>query len=93
MLMEIAVVLAVLNSVVLIFLLGLYGRIARKTRAGYSIGLMVFALFLLAQNLATVLSYVMMSPFFEPQALPYLSSISGLEFGLPHGAQPVRRHL
>jgi len=78
--MGIAVVLAVLNSVVLVFLLGVYGRIARKTKAGYSIGLMVFALFLLAQNLATVLSYVMMAPFFEPQALPFLSSISALEF-------------
>ncbi|MDA4111323.1 MAG: hypothetical protein OK439_02205 [Thaumarchaeota archaeon] len=78
--MEIAVVLAVLNSVVLIFLLALYGNIARKTKAGYSVGLMIFAAFLLAQNLATVLSYAMMAPFFEPQALPFLSAISALEF-------------
>ncbi|MDA4130945.1 MAG: hypothetical protein OK457_09255 [Thaumarchaeota archaeon] len=78
--MEIAVILAILNSVVLAFLIGIYGRIARKTRAGYSIGLMIFALFLLAQNLATVLSYVMMSPFFGTEALPFLTSISALEF-------------
>jgi hypothetical protein len=78
--MEIAVVFAVLNSAVLLFLIVLYGRIARKTRAVYSLGLVIFALFLLAQNLATVFSYVTMAPFFQPEALPFLSSISALEF-------------
>jgi len=78
--MEVAVVFAFLNSVILLFLIVLYGRIAAKTRASYSIGLMIFAFFLLAQNLATIYSYVAMAPFFEPQALPFLSSISALEF-------------
>ena len=78
--MEVAVVFAFLNSVILLFLIVLYGRIATKTRASYSIGLMIFAFFLLAQNLATIYSYVAMAPFFEPQALPFLSSISALEF-------------
>ena len=78
--MEIAVIFAILNSAVLVFLIILYGRIARKTRATYSLGLVIFAIFLLAQNLATIYSYVMMSPFFEPRALPFLSSISALEF-------------
>jgi hypothetical protein len=78
--MEIAVVFAGLNSIILIFLLALYGRIAVKTKAMYSVGLMIFALFLLAQNLATVYSYVAMAPFFEPAALPFLSAISALEF-------------
>jgi len=78
--MEIAVILSVLNSAVLFFLLGLYARMARKTRAGYSIGLMIFALFLLAQNLATVYSYVSMAPFFGSAAMPYLTTISALEF-------------
>jgi len=78
--MEIAVVFAGLNSIILIFLLILYGRITLKTRAMYSVGLMIFALFLLAQNLATVYSYLAMAPFFEPAALPFLSGISALEF-------------
>jgi len=78
--MDVAVVFAILNSIILLSLLVIYGRIAGKTRASYSIGLMIFALFLLAQNLATIYSYVAMAPFFEPQALPYLSSISALEF-------------
>ena len=77
--MEIAVILSVLNSVVLVFLLGLYGRMAVKTRAGYSVGLVIFAAFLLAQNLGTVLSYVMMAPFFSSEALPFLTGISALE--------------
>ncbi len=78
--MEIAVVFAVLNSAILLSLIVIYGRIAGKTRASYSIGLMLFAVFLLAQNLATIYSYVDMAPFFEPQALPFLSTISALEF-------------
>lgn len=78
--MDIAVVFATLNSIILLSLLVIYGRIAGKTRASYSVGLMIFAVFLLAQNLATIYSYVDMAPFFEPQALPFLSSISALEF-------------
>ncbi len=78
--MDIAVVFATLNSIILISLLIIYGRIVTKTRASYSIGLMLFALFLLAQNVATIYSYVAMAPFFEPKALPYLSTISALEF-------------
>ena len=78
--MQIAVILACLNSAVLVFLLVLYGRIASKTKSMYSLGLVIFALFLLAQNMATVLSYLMMAPFFEPEALPFLSTFSGLEF-------------
>jgi hypothetical protein len=78
--LEIAVVFASLNSIILVFLIVLYGRIAKKTKAMYSLGLVIFALFLLAQNLATVFSYLTMSPYFEPGALPFLSSISALEF-------------
>lgn len=78
--MDVAVVFATLNSVILLALMVIYGRIAGKTRASISIGLMIFAFFLLAQNLATIYSYVAMAPFFEPQALPFLSSISALEF-------------
>ena len=43
-------------------------------------GLLVFALFLLAQNLLTVFAYVTMSPLFGYDALPFLSGISALEF-------------
>lgn len=78
--MVVAVIFATLNSIILLSLLFIYGRIVMRTRASYSVGLMIFAVFLLAQNLATIYSYVDMAPFFEPEALPYLSTISALEF-------------
>jgi hypothetical protein len=78
--MDLAVIFAGLNTVVLVVLLSLYGRIALKSKATYSIGLVVFSLFLLAQNLMTLLAYVMMSPLFGQGALPFLSGVSALEF-------------
>jgi hypothetical protein len=78
--LDLAVIFAGLNTVVLVVLLVIYGRIAVKSRAVYSVGLVMFALFLLAQNLMTVLAYVMMSPLFGQGSLPALSGISALEF-------------
>ncbi len=78
--LDLATIFAALNIIVLVVLLVMYGRIAFKSRAAHSIGLVVFALFLLAQNLMTVLAYVMMSPWFGSGALPFLSGISALEF-------------
>ena len=79
--MESAVGLAVLNSAVLLGLLVLYARIASRSRALYPVGLMVFAVVLLAQNLTTVYSYLSMTPFFGEAVVPYLLAISALEFG------------
>ena len=56
------------------------GELRSNLEQLYSIGLVMFALFLLAQNLMTVLAYVMMSPLFGQGALPALSGISALEF-------------
>ena len=78
--LDLAIIFATLNTIVLLVLLVMYGRIALKSRAAHSVGLVVFALFLLAQNLMTVLAYVMMSPWFGSGALPFLSGISALEF-------------
>lgn len=79
--MESAVGLAALNSAVLVGLLVLYARIALRSRAIYPIGLMVFSILLLAQNLMTVYSYISMTPFFGGAVLPYLFFISLFEFG------------
>ncbi len=78
--LDLAVIFATLNTVVLVVLILIYGRIAFKSRAAHSIGLVVFALFLLAQNIMTVLAYVTMSPLFGQGALPALSGISAMEF-------------
>jgi hypothetical protein len=79
--MELAIVFSSLNVVVLIGLLYLYARIAWRSKAVYSVGLLIFASLLLLQNLVTAFSYVEMTPFFGEELLPYLLAISVLEFG------------
>ena len=81
LMMELAVVFALLNSLLLTGLLLLYGRIVRKSRAAYPMGLMIFAGLLLTQNLLTVYSYASMTPLFGGSVIPYLFVISALEFG------------
>ena len=63
----------------LVALMYLYARIAMKSKAVLSIGLIVFAVFLLAQNLLTLYAYVSMAPLFDPATLPFLSTIAGFE--------------
>jgi hypothetical protein len=67
------------NVVLLTILLFLYGKIVLKTRATYAVGLSVFAVLLLANNLVSVISYVTMEPFFGVEALPHLSAIGAFE--------------
>ena len=77
--MLLTVMLACVNSALLLILLSLYGKILVKTRARYALGLLIFALLLLAQNLLSVYAFVTMQPFFGEEALPYLSGIAALE--------------
>jgi hypothetical protein len=79
-LMELAIGLASVNSVILLLLIYLYGRIAFRTHAAYSVGLVVFGGFLLVHNLLTAVAYGTMSPLFGSAALPYLSAMGGAEF-------------
>ncbi len=79
--MMIAVGLAAVNSVILLVLLFLYGKIVLRTRAMYAAGLMVFAILLLAHNMLTIASYVAMAPFFGTEALPFLAGMAALELG------------
>ena len=78
--MIVAILFSGLNVVLLVALLYFYARIAVRSRAAHSIGLMFFALLLLANSALTVFAYVTMAPFFGTEALPYLSTISVLEF-------------
>jgi hypothetical protein len=79
--MLVTVSLASVNSVLLLVLLLLYGRIVIKSRATYAVGLMIFALLLLAQNLLSVFAFITMEPLFAAGALPLLSGIAALELG------------
>jgi len=77
--MLVAIGLAAVNSCILVGLMYLFGKIAIKTRASYSVGLAVFGGLLLLQNLLTVFAYVTMAPLFGSDALPVLSVIGGVE--------------
>ncbi len=78
--MAVAIVFSVLNSALLVALLVIFAGIAIRSRASHSIGLMFFALLLLANSVLTAYSYATMAPFFGKEALPFLSTMSVLEF-------------
>ncbi|MGH9917422.1 MAG: hypothetical protein ACRD6W_00905 [Nitrososphaerales archaeon] len=78
--MDVAIVFSALNAALLVVLLYVFAGIAMRSRASHSVGLMFFALLLLANSVLTVYSYATMSPFFGREALPYLSMVSVLEF-------------
>lgn len=79
LLMELAIGLASVNSIILLALIYLYAKISLRTHAAYSVGLVFFASLLLVHNLLTALAYGTMSPLFGLDALPYLSAMGGAE--------------
>ena len=78
--MVVAIVFSVMNALLLATLVYFYARIAIRSRASHSYGMVFFAFLLLANSSLTAYSYTAMSPLFGSQALPYLSAISVLEF-------------
>ena len=78
--MEVAMLFSGLNVVVLIALLYLYGRLAIRSRAVLSLGLVVFSLFLLTQNALTLFAFYTMQPLFGDEVMPILSAASALQF-------------
>jgi hypothetical protein len=78
-LMDIAIVVSGLNSIVLVALLYFYGRLAIRSKAPQSLGLVVFALFLLCENLLTIFSYESMAPLFGTPTIPYLLGVAALQ--------------
>ncbi len=78
--LEVTVLFAALNIILLIVLLSVYAKIAFRSRASYSIGLLTFAVFLLLHNLILVYSYVTMATMYELEVLPFLLTVAGLEF-------------
>lgn len=78
--MDVALAFSVLNVVVLIALVFFYGRIAMRSRAALSFALIVFAFFLLVQNVLTIYAYGDMAPLFGAETVPYLSAIAASQF-------------
>ena len=76
----VAVGMSGLNIVILVALLYLYARIAAKTRAGYTYGLMIFSGLLLAQNSVMVYLCGFLTNLYDWQLSPYFAAIAILEF-------------
>ncbi len=72
-------VVAVLNVALAAALAGLYARIYARTRAPFTLGLVLFALAFLAQNLLVAYSYGTMMPLFDATLVPYLLAIAVFE--------------
>ncbi|MGA2664517.1 MAG: hypothetical protein ABSF83_06220 [Nitrososphaerales archaeon] len=81
LLILIATLFATFNVILLLGLIYLYGRIVMRTRAGYSAGLLIFAVLLLFHNVVTVFGYTVMGGLFSDQLYPILVIITVCEFG------------
>ena len=79
--MDLSILFSGLNAVLLLVLLYLYARITLRTRASYSMGLLIFAILLLSQNLLVIFAYGSMGYLIGEAVLPYLLTISLLQFG------------
>jgi uncharacterized membrane protein YgdD (TMEM256/DUF423 family) len=78
--MDLAAFFASLNVLLLVGLVYVYSRLTLRSKAPFTVGLLLFAGFLLVHNLMTVYSFLSMEPFFGEAVLPYLLAISSLEF-------------
>jgi riboflavin transporter FmnP len=74
-LMDVSSIVSMANMAILVVLLAIYGRIYRKTRATFTIGLMVFAGMLMLHNVISVYGYFAMAPLYSEDLLPYFVGI------------------
>jgi len=75
-LMDLSMYTATISAILLFGLILIYARIYRETRAQFSLGLLVFALILFAQNVLAAYSFLTMSPFIGEPFLPYLLAVN-----------------
>ena len=67
MLMSFTTIMAVISSVALACLLHIYIRNLKKIKSSFTIGLFVFALLFLIQNLVSLYYYLTMMQYYSPQ--------------------------
>jgi len=75
-LMDASLYTAAISAALLLGLIFTYAKVYRDTRAQFSLGLMIFAAILFAQNILAAYSFVTMSPFIGDPFLPYLLGIN-----------------
>lgn len=73
--MDVSSIVSMANMAILIALLAVYGRIYSKTRATFTVGLMVFAGMLMLHNVLAVYAYFAMAPLYSDELLPYFAAI------------------
>ncbi len=76
-----SVVVGAVNAILAVVLLVVYAGVYRKTKAPFTLALLVFAGAFLAQNLLIVYAYGTMMPVVPESLTPYLLGIGVLEAG------------
>ena len=75
-LMDVSMYTAALSAILLLGLIVTYARMFRDTHAQFSLGLMIFALILFAQNVLAVYSFITMSNLIGDPLPTYLLGIN-----------------
>jgi hypothetical protein len=78
--MDIVAGITILNIVLLLVLIYIYGDTYRKTKAIFTAGLIFFASFFLLQNIVAVYSYFTMSAFYAEGIFPFVLIMSIAQF-------------
>ena len=80
LLMDVSSIVSMANMGILIALLIIYVNIYNKTRATFTVGLIVFAVMLMLHNMIAVYGYFAMAPLYSNELLPYFVVIHFAEF-------------
>jgi hypothetical protein len=75
LLMDVSSIVSMVNMTILVTLLAVYANIYRKTKATFTIGLMVFAGMLMLHNMIAIYGYIAMAPLYSDDLLPYFVGI------------------
>ncbi len=75
LLMDVSSIVSMANMAILVTLLAVYANIYSKTRATFTVGLMVFAGMLMLHNVIAVYGYFAMAPLYSDDLLPYFVGI------------------
>lgn len=75
LLMDVSSIVSMVNTVILVVLLAMYAKIYRRTRATFTIGLIVFAGMLMLHNIIAIYGYFAMAPLYSDDLLPYFAGI------------------
>jgi hypothetical protein len=79
--MDISSLVGMANMAILVALLAVYANIYSKTRATFTVGLMIFAGMLMLHNVIAVYGYFAMAKLYSDNLLPYFVVIHIAELG------------